>query len=180
MARKIISEIKKSDVSKILYGKKPTSLTQISKALGYKGSISGDLSKKIRKWFPTIDSWLKRNAEDKKRKGKKKGGSKNAAKTKAKPIRKTKYRRHPENPFTRENSSYSKCFNILASFRKGLHREKLAELLAKETGKRIANAKYDVAVLVSAKESNTGPRHKSCKDGFWIKRESDHVQMVID
>jgi len=120
-------------------------------------------------------------------------GSKSATQTKGKKVvkknpakqpavinkSKCNYPRHPSNPF-RPLSSYGKCFDILASVPDGIHREKLSELLAKETGKKLRLAGYDMAVLLSAREEAVnGKRHRSCKDGFYVKRTNDHVQLVL-
>ena len=190
-------EITKKAVQVILKRQHPKSMTAISKALGRKGSISGSLSKRIKEWFPNIDEILKSNQaiseisevsesndaseineisetnETSETKSVEKPAKKAVAKTSS------KYPRHPKNPF-RVGSSYAKAFDILAAYRKGMHRTLLGEVLAKETGKDLKRASYDAAVILSAKESNTGPRHRSCRDGFWIQRENDHVQLVID
>lgn len=168
-------EITKKAAEEIINKQHPTSLTQISKALGREGSISGSLTKKIKEWFPNIDEILKSGKGSKSTKAAKK--STEAKKTKEP---KRKFTIHPANPF-RPGSSYHACFNILGKFMKaGLHRKKLVELLARETGKDETRAGYDAAVLLSAKESNTGPRHRSCKEGFWVRRTNDHVQLVVD
>ena len=84
------------------------------------------------------------------------------------------YPRHEKNAF-REGSSYSTAFDLLASRKSGIRRDEAVKLLAEATGKDIKHAGYDLAVLCSAKESVTGPRHKSCKEGFWIMKENDHL-----
>ena len=89
-----------------------------------------------------------------------------------------KYPRHDHNPF-RAGSSYGTCFDILSAHPDGLHKDKLIELLAKETHKRLQNAKYDVAVVCSASESLTGRRHRSCKSGFWVRTQNSHVQLML-
>jgi len=94
----------------------------------------------------------------------------------------TKYPRHDRNPF-RAGSSYGACFDILATpefLTNGIHKHKLAELLAELTHKKLRNAKYDTAVVCSASESLTGRRHRSCKSGFWVRRNNDHVQLMLD
>jgi len=193
-------EITKKAVQVILKRQHPKSMTAISKALGRKGSISGSLSKRIKAWFPNIDEILKKNQaineisevsesneindaseineisesnETSETKSVEKPAKKAVAKTSS------KYPRHPKNPF-RVGSSYATAFDILASFKDGLHRKKLVELHAKATGKSEKKAGYDCAVLLSAKESNAGPRHRSCRDGYWVRRENSHVLMVID
>jgi hypothetical protein len=56
-------------------------------------------------------------------------------------------------------------------------RQKLIELLATATGKSTTKASFDVSVILSAKDSPTGPRHQSCREGFWIEREADHCRL---
>jgi hypothetical protein len=87
--------------------------------------------------------------------------------------------RNVQNPF-RESSAYATCYLILSKHPKGLHRSKLLEMMSKQTGKDEKHARYDMTVVLSAKDSNTGPRHRSCRDGYWIKKEGDHVQLMLD
>ncbi len=177
------NEIRKSDVSKILYEKKPTSLTEISKALGYKGSVSGSLSKKIKKWYPTIDSWLKRNQEEKS--GKK-------TKEIKKPIKKSQQKKinkklPPRSPFNgyRIGSNYALCFDLLyqMGLKKAVRRKDLLEKYAELSGKEIKNAGYDLAVILSVRED--GRFHRSAdsvskKFPHYVKRVGDGmVQLVI-
>ena len=61
----------------------------------------------------------------------------------------------------------------------GIARDELINLLAKETGKDPKHASYDLSVLLSAKESPTGPRHRSCREGFWVKREHHHYTLML-
>ena len=69
---------------------------------------------------------------------------------------------------------------ILAAHPEGMHRHALRKALAAATGKDERRAGYDMAVVLSAKDSNTGERHRSCREGFWIRRENQHVELVID
>lgn len=176
-------EIKKKDVSRILYGEKPVSLTQISKALGYKGSISGSLSKKIRYWFPTIDSWLKTNAQEK-------TGKKSAEKA-TKPAKASKQKasknvppRAPCNGY-RQGSNYALCFDLLyqMGLKQPVSRKDLLEKYAELSGKEIKNAGYDLAVILSVRED--GRFHKSADSAsktfpHYVKRVGDGmVQLVL-
>ena len=103
--------------------------------------------------------------------------SKSAVKrTTKKGAKKNQYPRAESNPF-REGSSYGVAFDILAKHKEGLPRQKLVELLASATGKSTTKASFDVAVVLSAKGSPTGPRHRSCREGYWIEREADHCTL---
>lgn len=89
------------------------------------------------------------------------------------------YPRHAQNPF-RLNSSYGKVFDCFASFKNGVRRDELLTKVAEAVGKDLKHAAYDLAVILSAKESNVGPRHRSCAEGFWVRRENDNLCLVID
>lgn len=89
------------------------------------------------------------------------------------------YPRHEKNPF-RLNSSYGKVFDCFASFKNGVRRDELLTKVAEAVGKDLKHASYDLAVILSAKESNTGARHRSCAEGFWVRRENDHLSLEID
>jgi hypothetical protein len=88
--------------------------------------------------------------------------------------------------FFRQGSAYATCFDILAAHPDGLTREKLIELLAKATGKDAKHAAYDAQVLLSAcgndegLNRNEGPRHRSCRMGFWVQRVNSHVKLMVD
>lgn len=85
------------------------------------------------------------------------------------------YVRAEGDPF-RPGSSYSIAFSALKKSA-GMTRQQLVAEVAKATGKDERHAGYDVAVLLSAKDSPTGPRHQSCREGFWIEREGDHIRL---
>jgi len=91
-------------------------------------------------------------------------------------VIKSGFPRADGNPF-REGSSYSVAYDILGKHKEGLPRQRLVELLAKATGKDPKRAGFDAAVLLSARESVNGPRHRSCRPGFWIERENDFVKL---
>jgi len=92
--------------------------------------------------------------------------------------RPSKYQRHPRNPF-RPGSSYALIFDILATRKDGIGRDELIKLLRKETGKDEKRVAYDLAIILSARESPASARHRSCKDGFWIKREWHHYTLML-
>ena len=89
------------------------------------------------------------------------------------------------NPF-RQDTAYAACFDILASFPKGLRKDELVRLLSGATGKDLQRAAYDAQILLSAQGNepglsrNDGPRHRSCRPGFWVKRINSHVTLMVD
>jgi hypothetical protein len=89
------------------------------------------------------------------------------------------YPRHGKNPF-RVNSSYGKVFDVFASFKNGVRRDELLTKVAEAVGKDLKRSGYDLAVILSAHDSNTGSRHRSCAEGFWVKRENSNVTLMID
>jgi hypothetical protein len=96
----------------------------------------------------------------------------------SKPKTKGMVPRVSSNPF-RDGSSYGVGYDILASHKEGLPRQKFVELLAKATGKSTKRAGFDAAVVLSAKDGPTGPRHPSCREGYWVIRENDHVVLRL-
>lgn len=176
-----------------------SSMTQLAHSLGYKGSVSSSLTKKLRQLIPDVDSCL---AANKPAKGAKATVAKPAvqeakaapkemdAKTeKVEPMRAKvrggKYPHDPRNPF-REGSNYALVFNVLAVHPNGIERTKLVELVSAASGKDTIHAGFDCQVLLSAKGNesglsrNDGPRHRSCRPGFWVKRINGNVQLVVD
>jgi hypothetical protein len=94
----------------------------------------------------------------------------NTSPSKTKPL--SKVPRATNNPF-RVDSAYAVGFDILHAHPVGLPRKRLVELMAKATRKSVEKAGYDAAVVLSAKNSPTGPRHRSCREGFWVERDGD-------
>jgi len=80
------------------------------------------------------------------------------------------------NPF-RAESSYFRIFNALASAPEGLTREDLLKRAMKVTRKDKKHAGFDLAVILSAKDSPTGKRHPCCREGFWIDRDGDLLKL---
>ena len=183
------------------------SISHVYKMLGGQGNVSGSTTKKIRELMPDIEIQLCANKGkptdkpgvpvkpckpakptiEKPAKAKPttpatpKKQSKPVKPAKTKPAKKAssgKYPRHKSNPF-RENSAYATCFDILVAHKTGIGRDELINLLAKESGKDTKHAGYDLSVLLSAKESPTGPRHRSCREGFWVKREHHHYTLML-
>ena len=148
------------------------SLTDVARHLGHKGSISGKLAKQIRELVPDIADRLKANAPQKTTEPK---AGKPAKKTKSG----GKYPRHPQCPF-RDGSSYAIAFDVFASHPNGVVRAELTKEYAKASKKPLKNASFDIAVLLSPKgESPTSERHKSCREGYGLRREGNHYQLVL-
>jgi len=89
------------------------------------------------------------------------------------------WRRDPRNPF--RPSFLRDVLRHPDGHPNGLPRERLVALLAKATGKTVQRAGYDAEIVLSARpndaglNNNEGPRHRSCRPGFWIKRTNGHV-----
>ena len=153
-----------------------TSLTGLHKAMGGTGNVPGSTAKRIRELVPDIAERLAVN----KARGAKPQASKPKAKRTVQPSGKSRpsgqWTRHAKNPF-REGSSYATAYDIVAAHPKGLRKDEWVELFCKATGKDLKHARYDLAVLLSAKESATSQRHRSCRDGFWMERDNDHVRL---
>jgi len=178
-----------------------TSISGIWKSLGNTTNISSSTVKKIKTMLPDIQDRLNAN----KNKPTDKTGLPHepsipaapvndtvvsAKPTKAttavkpkqpkepKPTRKSKYPRHPKNPY-RIGSNYGLAFDVLATHPKGIGRDELINLIRKENGKDVKHTLYDLSVVLSAKESPTGPRHRSAKDGYFVEKQYHHYKLVL-
>ena len=167
---------------------RPTSMTRLAHGLGYRGSVSSWLAGKLRAIVPDIDVLLKGTAEPANVEAKAAAPEARPAKApKARPAARDggKRPRDPRNPF-RPTSAYAACFDILAAHPDGMPKDKLVQLLAGATGKDAKHAAFDAQVLLSARGNepglsrNDGPRHRSCRPGFWVRRTNGHVQLVVD
>lgn len=173
----------KARIHEVLKEKNPTSLTELGRELGW-GTISGSQTKRIRTILPDLEGLLKKNVALKELDAPKKPSTV-AKKAPKKPkvahkVTSSKYPRHPQNVY-REGSGYALCFDILASEKGGWRRDELVAAYAKESGKEIGKgATWDTAVILSATDSNTGPRHRSARDGYWVRKEENHVTLVVD
>lgn len=176
------------------------SLTEVAHALGRKGSISGHLAWQIKKLVPDIMNRLKTNAEIaklptppisskpltkgsakavKSAKKSKDGKDTKAAKPVPKAMLKSKYRRHPANPF-REGSGYGLAFDVLASHKDGIVRADLVKAYSTASRKPLKRASFDIAVLLSPKsEKPTSERHRSCREGYGIRKENSHITLTL-
>jgi len=180
----------KEKVRLVLEKKYPASLNELGRLIGYK-KISGSTVKRIKTLLPGIEKLLKgnRTIQDLESPAKKSTTPTNIVKKPAvkstkspikKAVKKSNYPQNPKNPF-RLGSSYGKCWQLLYKhINGGIHKSKLIKALAEATGKSEERAYYDAMVLLSARDSNSGKRHRSCKEGFWVKKENDHVVLMID
>lgn len=166
----------------------PKSLTEAYRLLNGEGKLSGSTAKKMRELVPDIDSWVARNkANAEKAEGEPKaekptlptsGKSKKATKKVAKASAKSKVPRHSKNPF--RPGGYATMLDLVAnSGSKGIGREDLLNAYRKVTGKDLTHAKYDLAVINSAREDSE-KRHRSCADGFTILKEGDNFRIRFD
>ena len=71
------------------------------------------------------------------------------------------------------------AFDILAAHPSGLTRQRLLELYAKASGTTQDRARFNLAVILSPRESATGPRHRSCREGYHVTVTNDHVRLVL-
>ena len=175
-------EINQQKIIIALESRSPKSLTEIYHILGGAGKLSGSIAKKMRELVPTIEERLASNkAGEGAAEGKPQTTIPKSGKTDrvAKKVSKGTYARCGKNPF-REGSNYSLAFDALASFPEGLPLAEWRELYAKAAKKPLKLASYDIQVLLTAKDSPTGERHRSCRDGFYIEREGDHVRIRFD
>ena len=156
--------------------KSPKSLTEIYKILGGKGAVSGTVAAKMRELVPGI---VDRLAENKAGTAKserpvvptKEKRLPKAGKKPAKATAKTNILRPPKNPF-RPQSGYGLLLDIIASAKNGIGKEDLLKTYSKASGKDEQHAKYDLAVINSARE-DSDKRHRSCALGFTIVKEGD-------
>ncbi len=122
---------------------------------------------------------MKKSAPKKTKPTKRAGKSKKpvANRKRSKPLtKKPAFPRSPQNPF-RAGSAYGTVFDILAAHPDGISRQDLLKLTAKATGKDSTHAGFDMAVVLSARDSLNGERHRSCASGFYVCRENDHLSL---
>lgn len=172
-------EVSREKIVEVLESKKPVSLTEVYRHLGGVGKLSGSTAGKIRNLFPDIEKVVAGNRAGE---GKGEGYPKTTLRTSGKsktPGKKAFRATYPhcdKNPF-REGSNYALAFDILASSKDGLPLADWRERYAKTAKKSLKLASYDIQVLLTAKNSPTGERHRSCRDGFFIERQCDHVTL---
>lgn len=169
-----------------LESRSPKSLTEVYHILGGAGKLSGSIAKKMRELVPGIEERLASNkagAGTAKSEGSeiqlKSKPAQKADKKPAKAAAKTNILRHPKNPF-RVGSSYGLLVDLLASVGpKGIGKPDLIKAYSSASGKDETHCRYDLAVILSA--STTAEKmHRSCRSGFSILREGDHLRIRFD
>ena len=180
--------ITKSRIEKALKSSGATTMSALYRRWGAREAFPAPHPNASRNCFPTSPTGSRRTRRPKRKaaKGIKKTSpkKKTAPKTPAKkPVAKKaggkkSYKRHAKNPF-REGSGYGLVFDILAAHPKGMRRDQLVEAYAKASGKPLKTAGYDCAVVLSAKDSVTGPRHRSCRNGFFCIKENLFCRLML-
>ena len=171
-------ELSKEKIVEVLESKSPKSLTEIYRHLGGEGKLSGSVAGKIRNLVPDIEKVVAGNKAGAAQADGKPEATIRTSKTSkgAKKTAKATYPRCDKNPF-REGSNYALAFDILAANKDGLPLAEWRERYAKAARKSLKLASYDIQVLLTAKETPTGERHRSCRSGFYIERQCDHVTL---
>lgn len=175
-------EINQQKIIIALESRSPKSLTEVYRILGGK-KLSGAEANRIRQACPGIEQVLAQNkaagtlkAEETAMAGKPTLQTSGKPKSAKKTAKANIFPRNRANPF-REGSNYSLAFDILAASKDGLPLTEWRESYAKAARKPLKLAGYDIQVLLTAKDSPTGERHRSCRDGFYVEREGDHVRI---
>lgn len=165
-----------------LESRSPKSLTEVYRILGGTGKLSGTLAAKIRAAVPYIEKTL---AENKAGTAKVEGEevsskSKPAKKADKKPAmtpKKSPVPRHPKNPYRKSDTGYGLLLDLISNAGpKGIGKEALLSKYCEISGKDLQHAKYDLAVINSAREDSE-KRHRSCADGFTILKEGDNYRI---
>ena len=157
-----------------LESRSPKSLTEVYRILGGTGKLSGTLAAKMRAAVPYIEKTL---AENKAGTAKAEGSveppkSKPAEKKPAKAQKKSSVPHDSRNPFRKWDSGYGLLVDLIANAgQKGIGKEDLLKAYCKATGKDLTHAKYDLAVINSASETNEKrhgcpPRHSHVSMGL--------------
>lgn len=175
-------ELNRENIVAILESKHPKSLTAVYRLLGGH-KLSGSTAKKMRLLVEGIDNWVANNKADagsvktevKPEPTSPMSGKSKGAKTASKA---NKYPHSQSNPF-RANSNYALAYDVLAAYPDGLPLATWRELYAKAAKKSLILASFDTQVLLTAKDTPNGERHRSCRSGFFIERQCDHVTLKI-
>ena len=185
-------EITADRVTSIIRDKHPTSLTQIAKHLGFKGSVSGSVSKRIRLLVPDVADLLAANktvingdvtndraskvvtsGKAKGKKAAKVAAKKPAVKAVAKPqVAQSEGERLC--PFKREGTKYRAIWLALWKHRQtGVTRKVLVEEIT-SSDKKFADPKTaDFAITVVASPNEAGGAHRSANkqaDVYWVQK----------
>ena len=174
-------EINQQKIIIALESRSPKSLTELYRILGGAGKLSGSVAKKMRELVPGIEETLASNKA-----GEMKAEEKSPATLRtsgkydkvAKP-RKPKVHQPEEAESTpyRKGSAYSKVYQILAEHPNGISRADLIREAARRCKKPASRSAFDVAVVVSPRESCTGPRHRSARDGYFLEVEGSCLKL---
>lgn len=172
-------ELSKEKIVEVLESKSPKSLTEVYRLLGGK-KLSGSTAKTMRSLVEGIDEWVANNkavAPVKSEQAPKSDKEKfRTSKKSGKKTAKVDFSRHISNPF-RTNSNYALAYDVLAAYPEGLPLATWRELYAKAAKKSLKLASFDTQVLLTAKDRPTSERHRSCRSGFYIERQCDHVTL---
>ena len=174
-------ELSREKIVEVLESKKPKSLTEIYRLLGGSGKLSGTMAGKLRNLVPDIEKVVADNkAGAVQADGKPEATLRISKTSKAdkKPAKagKSKYPRHEKNPF-RPGSGYGLLVDIIADAgSKGIGKPDLLKAYCKATGKDDQHARFDLAVINSAREDSE-KRHRSAADGFTILKEGDNYRV---
>lgn len=160
-------ELSKEKIVEVLESKSPKSLTEVYRHLGGK-KLSGNVANKMRTLVPDIEGRLA---------GNKSGGPKKSDSV-VKPG-KPKVHQSEEAASTpyRKGSAYSKVYQILTEYPDGISRADLIREAARRCKKPASRSAFDVAVVVSPRESCTGPRHRSARDGYFLEVEGSCLKL---
>ena len=177
------AQITRESLLLINEAKAPRTLSEAYRLLGGKGKLSGTTAKKMRELVPGIEAILAKNkakASESKAEGSveppKEKRLQKADKKSAKALKKSAVPRHPKNPF-RPGSGYGLLLDLIANAgSKGIGKEDLLKAYCKAAGKDIVHAKYDLAVINSARE-DSDKRHRSATDGFTILKDGENYRV---
>jgi len=164
-------EVTKESIQKVMEDNKPGTMTALAHALGYKGSVSGNVTKKIRKLVPGIDKALRMNAAAAEivDSGRKKTSKKR---------KKAKEHPRPEiSPFRRK-TLYGAIWNALFACReRGITRDQLLDYLKRHPDKAISSRSekcHRWAIIVVSSSRETGEAHRSISgkhaDIYWVEK----------
>ena len=175
-------ELSKEKIVEVLESQKPVSLTEIYRHLGGQGKLSGSTAGKMRTLVPDIEKVVAGNkAGAVQSDGKPEATSRTfktskAAKKTPKAVANSKVPRHKDNPF-RPGSGYGLLLDLIANAgEKGIGKPDLLKSYCKISGKDEQHARFDLAVINSARQ-DSDKRHRSCADGFTILKEGDNYRV---
>lgn len=178
-------EISREKLVEILESKSPKTLTEVYRLLGSQGKkLSGSVAGKMRSLVSDIEERLAKNkAGEGAVEGKPTATLRTSGKSDkvAKPG-KPKVRKPEETASTpyRKGSAYSKVYQILMEHPDGISRADLIREAARRCKKPASRSAFDVAVVVSPRESCTGPRHRSARESYFVKVEGSCFTLRTD